>query len=130
MKQTLLRESLRFSIEKMRKLDRRSMPKNCHFSFIVVNNRILEWGTNRYQSIPKHWGYDVTFQGLHSEMSAYIRGSGLILNKPFSLINVRFSNFMHLKLSKPCPDCTRMMTSLGCTECVYTTPNGWVTEKF
>lgn len=130
MKNTILRETMRLTIDKMAKLNRSGMPKNTHFTYIIIDNQIVEYGVNRYQDIPKHWGYDITFQGLHSEMCAYIRGCGLLKGKQFSIVNIRLDNQLHMKIAKPCEHCERMMVSLGCRECVYTTLDGWVTEKY
>ena len=123
MKKTILKECMRISLEKMEARAKTSSTAH-HFSYIVIDNKIIESGSNRFQDIPIHWGYDTNFQGLHSEMCAYVKAKGLIKNKPFELVNIRLNRSLHMRMSKPCNRCTHMMKSLGCVGVWFSTDDG------
>lgn len=93
-----------------------------HFSFIVQNNKIIEWGMNRRSIPPKHYGYnkrntsDKNFvPKKHSEIDAYIKARDLLdKRKTFEMINVRLNKKGELRLSKPCFCCYELLKELGC----------------
>src|SRR5581483_1238148 len=83
-----------------------------HFTFIVQNNKIVEWGRNHVGAPAKHMGYhnrfvDETYSPkTHSELDAYRKGRGLIVNsKPFEIVNIRVNRSGVMRQSKPCSCC-------------------------
>ena len=96
-----------------------------HYSFIVSKNEIVEWGRNRtFQRPPVHWGYN-WHQGIHSELSAYIKAAGILKDRDFGVVNVRLSPSLGLLNSKPCPNCENMLRSLGASWVYYSTEDGF-----
>lgn len=100
-----------------------------HFSYIVCRNEVIEWGRNRQLRIPLHWGYDNSYQGLHSEMAAYKKAVGILGNKDFMMVNIRLSNRLHMLNSMPCAHCQRILKELGCEQIWYTTEEGFKRMK-
>lgn len=101
-----------------------------HFSYLINNdNEVVEWGRNRQAPIPLYWGYDNNYQGLHSEMAAYKKASGLLGNKEFIMVNIRLSNRLHMLNSMPCKHCQRILRELGCDQIWFTTENGFEKMK-
>ena len=100
-----------------------------HYSFVIAENEIVEWGRNRtFQIPPKHWGYN-EHQGIHSELSAYLKAAGLLKDRDFGVVNVRLSKGLRLMNSCPCDNCKRMLESLGAKWVVYSTPEGFKKVK-
>ena len=96
-----------------------------HYSFVISDNEVVEWGRNMTKNIPPvHWGYN-RFQGLHSELSAYLKASGLLKDRDFGVVNVRLSRKLELMNSCPCDNCKRMLESLGAKWVIYSTPEGF-----
>lgn len=103
-----------------------------HWSFIVVNNKIVEWGCNMRGNPPIHMGYNkktaMDFPSLlHSEIVAYKRASKLLGKqlKSFEVINIRLSRTGELRLSSPCKCCYPLLSELGATKFYFTTDIGW-----
>jgi len=96
-----------------------------HYSYVVVGNEVIEGGRNLTKNVPPvHWGYK-DFQGVHSELSAYMKASGLLRDREFGVVNVRLSKGLKLMNSAPCQNCRRMLKSLGGKWVVYSTPEGF-----
>lgn len=96
-----------------------------HFSFVVADNEVVEWGRNMTKNIPPvYWGYG-RFQGLHSELSAYLKASGILKDRAFGVVNVRLSKGLKLMNSMPCQNCQRMLKSLGAQWVFYSTQEGF-----
>lgn len=96
-----------------------------HYSYVVVDDQIVEWGRNLTKNTPPvHWGYK-DFQGVHSELSAYMKAVGLLRDRDFGMINVRLSKGLKLLNSAPCNNCKRMLKSLGGKWVIYSTPDGF-----
>ena len=100
-----------------------------HFSYVISHNEVVEWGRNRQVQIPLHWGYDNSYQGLHSEMAAYRKASGILGNKDFIMVNIRLSKNLHMLNSMPCKHCQRILKELGCEIIWYTTEDGFKRMK-
>lgn len=103
-----------------------------HYSFVVQNNKIIEWATNAGKcEPPRHYGYhkaDITYRPkYHAEIRAYRRAKGLLNGNPFQIINIRLNKQGVLRLSKPCRCCFDLMTVLGCTKFYYSYKNGFET---
>lgn len=110
------------------------LPKHCrlkegykHYSFIIQNNKLIEWGTNKSGPPLKYLGYQEHAM-IHSENLAYKRAKGLLNKKEsFQVINIRLSARGELKISKPCPCCTIFLRNLGCKSIWFSQSN---TENF
>lgn len=107
-----------------------------HYSFIVQNNKIIEWGTNRRVCPAKHFGYnkkctDVDFvPKRHSELDVYFKARGLLnKTKPFEIINIRLNKKGQLKLSKPCSCCYELLKALGCKNFYYSSAVGFLSIR-
>lgn len=118
----LQRECLRRSLSSLDKNDERYK----HFSFIVIDGKIVSMGCNLSVVPPIHYGYAkrVPFPKFHSEVIAWKKARGLIIDR-FDLINVRLSSNGEMRLSKPCECCQVLMTALGMHSCYFTANNGW-----
>ena len=98
-----------------------------HFSFIIQQSKIIEWGMNR--SSEPLIGYP-EYGKLHSECDAFFKAKGLLEhNKPFQVINIRCSSDGRLKMSKPCNCCVKFLGRLGCSEVWFTTELGFARLK-
>lgn len=96
-----------------------------HYSYIVSDNEIVEWGRNKTKLVPPvHWGYN-EHQGIHSELSAYLKAAGILRGREFGVVNVRLSPSLELKDSKPCKNCENLLRALGAGWVVYSTEDGF-----
>ncbi len=96
-----------------------------HWTFVVQDNCLVEWGTNLMDGIPpKYFGYH-SFSGLHSELVAYRRARGLLKTKPYAIINIRLNHRGQMKMAQPCKVCWEWLKATGCNSCWYTTDIGW-----
>ena len=83
-----------------------------HFSFIVQDDKILDWDTN--SDGPALGGYK-QYQKLHSENAAYFKAKHILNKKrPFDLINIRLSRIGIPRMSCPCDCCSAWLTKMGC----------------
>lgn len=100
-----------------------------HFSFIIQNNKLVEWGTNRSGPPLKMFGY-AEHQMIHSENLAYRRAKGLLdKTKKFQVINIRLNGSGELKISKPCQCCTNFLRNLGCSSIWFSQSNSEEFQK-
>ena len=123
MKRSLLNECLRIAI--------RINPKHPeynyyhHFSFVIQNNQIMEWGTNRGEGATPLIGYP-EYSKLHSEARAYFKARGLLeRGKNFEVINIRLNKRGDVRISRPCKCCSSFLKFLGCRTVWFTTLNGF-----
>lgn len=91
-----------------------------HFTFIVIKNIIIEWGTNRRGEPLTFLGYDKHTK-IHSEVDAYFKGKGLMGKEPFEAINIRLAKNGELKNSRPCRCCTQFLKGFKCKRIWFTT---------
>jgi hypothetical protein len=92
-----------------------------HFSFVIVDNRVVEWGTNRRGSPLTHLGYD-RYTKLHSEIDAYFKARGLIGNQcSFEIVNIRLTKGGIIRNSKPCRCCFEFLKGLKCKRIWFST---------
>lgn len=128
MNKRVLQSCLREAVKKL-STDSRSNETNLshyhHYSFVIIRNEIIEWGRNRQLKVPLHWGYDNSFQGLHSEMAAYKKASGILGNSDFDMVNIRLSKKLFMLNSMPCEHCQRMLRELGCGHIWFSTEYGF-----
>lgn len=102
-----------------------------HYTFIVQNNRIVEWGTNTSQEPKKHFGYHsrVACPKMHAEIEAYKKAKGLLGKKPFEAINIRLTRSGECRMSKPCKCCHSILRELGCSKFWYSSEIGFMVTK-
>lgn len=95
-----------------------------HYSFIIQNNRIIEWGTNISGAPLLKFGYK-DFQMIHAENTAYKKAKGLLDKSiKFEVINIRLNNNGNIKISKPCNCCFNFLKELGCSNIWYSKSDG------
>lgn len=98
-----------------------------HFSFIIQDNAIIEWGCNMWHTPPIHMGYKKRINGgapkFHSEIVAYKKARGILTKSHFEMINIRLNKQYNTLLSKPCVVCYDILSKLGCM-CFYYTIEG------
>ena len=97
-----------------------------HWSFIVQNNKIIGKGKNKIgKSRFTGFGYS-PLSKIHSEVDVYCKVKGILNRENFNILNIRLNKLGQLRLSKPCPCCTRFLIFMGCTVVYYTTDNGFL----
>jgi tRNA(Arg) A34 adenosine deaminase TadA len=101
--------------------------RKLHFSFIVADGCIIEWGCNMAHTPPVHMGYAKRINNnepkLHSELVAYKKAKGL-LRSNFEIINVRFNRAGKLRISMPCSVCYSILKGLGCKTFYFSNADG------
>ncbi len=109
---------------------KRYNPKHCqwdcdkHYSFIIQNNQIVEWGTNKSGNPNRAMYKD--YQKIHSEYSAWAKAKGIIdKSKSFELLNLRLNKSGKLMLSKPCNCCLGFLKGLNCSKIIFSTEMGF-----
>lgn len=123
MKKSILQSAYRIAKEKLSlHPEYENFP---HYSFIVQNNKIVEWATNANHTPPIWYGYharcsDSSFvPKYHSEIFAWKKARGLLGNNSFEIINLRLNKKGFLRLSKPCQPCYFLMKELNCNKFYY-----------
>lgn len=134
MRKAILQEALNIAKSKVEK----HPEKECylHFSFVVQENKIIEWGLNNRKIPALHYGYhsrikDTRFKPkMHAEVNAYWKAKGLLKrNKAFSMINIRLNRMSECRMSKPCSCCYGLLKALGCDIFYYSSNNGFLTIR-
>lgn len=124
MSKKLLQEALRVALRNNNPRCHPEFYNYIHYTFIVQNGKILEWGTNR-QGEPFIKGYSHQSK-IHSETDAFRKARGLLdLREEFDVINIRLSKSGELRISKPCPCCHNFLKVMGCKRAWFTTEIGW-----
>jgi hypothetical protein len=96
-----------------------------HYSFVIQNDKIVDWGTNRRGNAITFFGYP-KYSKIHSETDAYFKSKGIMnRDSPFEVINIRLSKNGSIKNSKPCKCCTAFLKKLGCRSIWFTTEIGF-----
>ena len=96
-----------------------------HYTFIVQNNKILEYGINRRGNPLTEYGYP-GYGKIHSENDAYRKSKGLLGSGKWEAVNIRLSKKGLLRMSLPCPCCVSYLKEFGCTAVTATTDHGFV----
>lgn len=92
-----------------------------HYTFIVQNNKIIDWGTNRRCSPLIYLGYK-DHTKMHSEVDAYFKARGLLSkDKPFEAVNIRLTKTYKIRMSMPCNCCFSFLKRAGCKRVWFTT---------
>jgi tRNA(Arg) A34 adenosine deaminase TadA len=101
--------------------------RKLHFSFIVADGTIIEWGCNMAHVPPVHMGYSKRINNnepkLHSELVAYKKAKGLLYTD-FEIINIRFNRAGKLRISMPCSVCYSILKELGCKTFYFSNADG------
>lgn len=104
-----------------------------HYSFVVQNNKILDYGTNNKKVPPYHHGFHKRINNYvigpktHSEINAYRKAKGLLIkNRDFEMINIRLNKKGQLRISKPCCCCYEILSELGCSKFFYSSDFGFL----
>lgn len=129
MKKKLLHECLRVSLETLEKHPQKDFK---HWSFIIQENKVVEWGVNMNGVPPVHFGYHSQLEcpdghppKSHAEFVAWRKARGLLNGEPFECVNVRLNRRGETRISKPCECCYNFLKSLGCSNFWFTTEYGW-----
>ena len=95
-----------------------------HYTFILQNHKIIEWGTNRPGSPFAYLGY-VPYSKIHSELDAYNKAKGIMnRGEPFEVVNIRLTKTFKIRSSCPCKCCWNFLNNLGCKRIWFTTDMG------
>lgn len=95
-----------------------------HYSYIIQDNQLIEWGTNQDGNPPLYFGYHsrVTVPKLHSELVCYRKARGLLdKSRPYEMVNIRLNRRGVAKIAAPCPCCQEWLISTGCSAVWFTT---------
>lgn len=129
MKKSILIECIRIAKAKLE-----LHPERCnfpHYSFIIQQNKIVEWATNIAFEPPVHYGYHKALgykPKFHAEVHAYKKAKGILINDNFSIVNIRLGKDGDLKLSAPCEACHSLLSCLGCNKFYYSSPTGFLRQ--
>jgi len=108
MKRTIIRDCLRLAREK----NAAHPEKFKHYTFIVQDNKVLEWGVNRFGDPLLSHGYP-EYGKIHSENDAYRKAKGLLKDTVWEAINIRLSKKRELRTAIPCACCSAYFKTLG-----------------
>jgi hypothetical protein len=114
-----------------------------HWSFIVINDKIIGYDINNFGSPESKLGYvnritevqtiedKLKLAQRHSEYNAFNKYRRFISPKTkWELINIRLTKLGMIKLSQPCNCCFNYMKTLGCYSCYFTTESGFAKLLF
>lgn len=125
MKNTIIRHCLKIAQKKNNPEDHPRWGFFTHYSFIIQDNKLLEWGMNRTGD-PYILGYHPD-SFIHSETDAYRKAKGLLdPKKPFEVLNIRLNKNNELRNSKPCPCCYGFIKAMGASKIYFSTDIGIV----
>jgi len=104
-----------------------------HFSFVIQNNKIVEWGMNNKRIPARHNGYHRRVQDpgfgpkTHSEADAWKKAKGLLDKKKcFQIVNIRLNKSGELRNSRPCECCFELLRAMGCSKFYYSSSVGFL----
>jgi len=125
MNKSIIKQCLAISRELNNPFDHPEWDCYHHFSFIVVDGRVIGYSTNRKGDPLIMYGYPA-YGKLHAEAEAYRTVKHRLINKPFDVINIRLSKLGNLRIAKPCEHCERFLVKRGCVRAYYSIPWGFV----
>lgn len=124
MKSSLLQECLRISARNNKTHPERGNYQ--HFCFVVQNNKIVEWSTNRPGAAVQMFGFMPHRHKIHAEVDAFRKAKGVLQkNKPFEVVNIRLTIGGQVRISAPCECCSRFLAAMDCKRIWFTTGAGW-----
>ena len=95
-----------------------------HFSFIIQEGKIIDWGTNRKASPLTFLGY-LPHAKIHSETDAYFKAKGIMIKgASFEIVNIRLNKMSKIMNSEPCKCCFTFLNNMGCKKAWFTTKIG------
>lgn len=123
MKKKLLDECLKIALRKLHKHPRKESYK--HYTFIVQDNQIVGYGTNKPAEAPEGLGY-ADYQFIHSEYDAFKKLKGIIQrDRDFDAVNIRLNKLGQMRNSLPCPCCMNFLKSFRCKRIYFSTSVGF-----
>ena len=123
MKRAVLEECHRIALSNIKQKKHPQWSCYKHFSFIIQDGKIVEWGMNRLAE--PLLGYPAHGK-LHAECDAYFKARGLLDNSEFfEVVNIRMGISGQLKISKPCTCCQQFLKRLNCREVWFSTELGF-----
>jgi hypothetical protein len=131
MKKSILDEAL--AISRRNKSKHPELEHFLHYSFIIQENKIVEFGLNNKGVPHRHYGYHDRIKDhryspkTHSEIAAYRKARGILdKRKNFQIVNVRINKAGDVRNSKPCSCCYAIMKALGCSRFFYSSDVGFL----
>ncbi len=100
-----------------------------HWSFLIRNNQIISWGTNKEHEPDRKYGYhnkekDESFKPkLHSELDCVRKNRRGF--EDTELVNIRLNKSGIPRLALPCKICRNLILSIGIKKIYFTHENGW-----
>jgi tRNA(Arg) A34 adenosine deaminase TadA len=101
-----------------------------HWTFLVVDNKIISVGMNRELEPPKSFGYhkpelvELGFKPKwHAELDAIKRARTNLTG--CVAVNVRLNKQGEVRLSMPCKACRSLLNVVNCSRVYFTTEFGW-----
>jgi tRNA(Arg) A34 adenosine deaminase TadA len=132
MKRKLLQIAYDMAVDKLPRHPLFGTKSFLHFSFIVFDGSIIEYGFNSHASPEPHWGYEKLNRGYgnyksstHAELSVFKRARGLLRGETFDMINVRLGYENRLLISAPCSVCRSWLGAVGCRKVAFSVNDGW-----
>ena len=124
MKRKLIEECLKIALKNNTPNKHSEWDHYHHYSFVIVNSKILEWGKNRRGSPLLHLGFPA-YSKMHSEIDAYFKAKGLMdKREKFEVINIRLTKTNIIRHSEPCKCCFAFLKNLGCQRVWFSTNIG------
>lgn len=120
MKKLLLQDCLRIAVRNNTPERHRRYGWYHHFSFIVQDNKIVEWATNAPgKDIYSH--FYATTAMIHSECAAFKKAKGILDRcRPFEVVNIRLNKQNQTRISKPCKCCSEFLSLFNCSKVYFT----------
>lgn len=127
MRRNILNECLRIAKQKNRSgIHPLYNISNCHFSFVIQFNSIVEMGMNRRTEPLRYYCKNKNAKGRHSEVDAYRKAKGILdHDNLFEIINIRLNKRDETRISKPCSFCHDFLKAVGCRMVYYSTNDGF-----
>lgn len=132
MRKKLLNKSLMIARNELLNHPEYSVNGWLHYSFLVIDNEIVEWSTNKTGIPSPIFGYqnrgnfDNFVPKIHSEFATINKVKNKVnLNNGFEIINIRLNKMGHIKNSAACKCCFAFLRSFGCKNIHFTTEIGW-----
>lgn len=95
-----------------------------HFSFLIRNNEIVNYGMNKKAEPFTYLGYP-SYSKMHSEVDVYFRSRPrLRKDDEFEIVNIRLSRDGRIRNSTPCNCCSEFLKKLGCKTIYFTVDSG------
>lgn len=91
-----------------------------HGAAVVCRNEVVAVGRNHYLDCHPR------LHSVHAEMDALMKVPRRLRRKPMSIVVVRVAGDGHLRLSRPCPICQKLLEKFRITK-VYYSENGSLT---